>query len=166
MFLCVSKLLLPLPSIALLRLSSPSSLNPSPSLAQVLLKAIEFLYRHWDLLPEAQAEKLRLVILRSCYWRLLLHWSPAVRHFWCHLLAFRLHQRCCWSLSPSRRCSTPDAHSHLYTSSSSTSSPSPRYTLRGHHALTLHYSRLLSTHRSQPPTLSPSLLPRAHHRQP
>ncbi|KAL3926183.1 MAG: hypothetical protein SGPRY_003417 [Prymnesium sp.] len=62
------------------------------SCSSVLLKAIEFLYRHWDLLPEAQAEKLRLVILRSCYWRLLLHWSPAVRHFWCHLLAFRLHQ--------------------------------------------------------------------------
>lgn len=78
-----------------------------PTDPQVLLKAIEFLYRHWDLLPESQADLLRAIVLRSCYWKLLLHWSPAVRHFWCHLLAFRMHQRSSWSLRSTRQPENP-----------------------------------------------------------
>ena len=66
--------------------------------AQVLLKGIEFLYRHWDLLPEDQAIKLRGLILGDCYWRLLLHWAPAVRKFFAHLAVFRLCRPCMWSL--------------------------------------------------------------------
>jgi hypothetical protein len=55
--------------------------------AQCLLKSIEFMYRHWDLLPEPQADRMRARILRrddGPFWRLQLHWSPAVRKFWTH----------------------------------------------------------------------------------
>ena len=37
--------------------------------AQVLLKGLEFLYRHWDLLPEPQADRLRAIFLAGPYWR-------------------------------------------------------------------------------------------------
>ena len=69
--------------------------------AQVLLKGIEFLYRHFDLMPEQQATEFRNQILLpgGPYWRLLLHWSPAVRKFFTHLLVFRLRKPVCWSLS-------------------------------------------------------------------
>eukprot|EP00967_Tisochrysis_lutea_P005502 scaffold6580_cov29-Tisochrysis_lutea.AAC.3 len=44
----------------------------------VLLKACEFLYRHFDLLPDHQADKMRTIILRGCLHRLQLHWSAEV----------------------------------------------------------------------------------------
>ena len=68
---------------------------------QVLLKGLEFLYRHFDLLPEAQAIEMRQLILSSetdRYWRLLLHWSPAVRKFFLHLLIYRLRRPVCWTI--------------------------------------------------------------------
>ena len=68
--------------------------------AQVLLKGVEFLYRHWDLLPEDKANDLRELFLVGPYWRLLLHWSPAVRKFFAHLLVFRLQRPCGWSMPP------------------------------------------------------------------
>ena len=71
--------------------------------AQVLLKGIEFLYRHFDLLPESQANELRTLVLAPStdrYWRLVLHWSPAVRKFFLHLLVYRLRRPCCWSMAP------------------------------------------------------------------
>ena len=72
-------------------------------------------YRHFDLLPEPQANELRTLVtsgarssspdLRSLvplsterYWRLALHWSPAVRKFFLHLLVYRLRRPCCWSM--------------------------------------------------------------------
>jgi len=65
---------------------------------QVLLKACEFLYRHFDLLPDHQADKMRTIILRGCLHRLQLHWSAEVRSFFTHLLVFRLEQPCGWSV--------------------------------------------------------------------
>ena len=69
--------------------------------AQVLLKGIEFLYRHWDLLPETQADELRRIILRRHASRLQMHWSPQVRSFFGHLLVLRMELPCGWSMAAS-----------------------------------------------------------------
>ena len=65
---------------------------------QVLLKACEFLYRHFDLLPDHQADKMRTTMLRGCLTRLQLHWSAEVRSFFAHLLVLRLEQPCAWAV--------------------------------------------------------------------
>ena len=86
----------------------------------MLLKGIEFLYRHWDLLPEDQAIKLRGLLLGSAtstgvsiYWRLLLHWAPAVRKFFAHLAVFRLPRPCMWSLPIASHVALPELPPHL-----------------------------------------------------
>ena len=68
--------------------------NPS----QVTVKGVEFLYSIWDTIPQQHAELLvRQLLEDGTFVGLFLHWEREVRHFFSHLVAFRILQIQGWS---------------------------------------------------------------------
>jgi hypothetical protein len=68
--------------------------NPS----QVTVKGVEFLYSIWDTIPQQHAEVLvRQLLEDGTFGALCLHWEREVRHFFAHLVAFRILQVQGWS---------------------------------------------------------------------
>lgn len=65
---------------------------------QAVLKALEILFRHWELLPEVQADAFRRALLRrGLVQHLLLHWSMQTRRFFLSFLCYRLLRPRGWS---------------------------------------------------------------------
>lgn len=75
---------------------------------QAVLKALEIIFRHWELLPEVQADAFRRRLLRrGLVQHLLLHWSTQTRRFFLYFLCFRLLRPRGWSATRGKATPAP-----------------------------------------------------------
>ena len=90
------------PNAATLKISLPSPFCDYPfvngivmllqsDLNQVVIKAMELLYHHWDLLHDTHRHAFMQVMMsgEGCN-RLFLHWDMSVRQFFYYLVVYRL----------------------------------------------------------------------------
>eukprot|EP00940_MAST-03C_sp_MAST-3C-sp2_P002662 g2662.t1 len=64
---------------------------------QVVFKMLSFLYNMWDLLPEREANVIRVWILKEHFFSLFLHWAAVGREYFINLLLFRVLRKREWS---------------------------------------------------------------------
>eukprot|EP00948_MAST-09A_sp_MAST-9A-sp1_P000781 g781.t1 len=111
---CFNRERLPL-EIDMTLLSKAICILCSPGLPnQGTLKAIEFCYNIWDLLPETSANNLRQ-LFAACHHNLFFHWNAITRGFYINLLVFRLLKPCRWTDSRTHSLSSHKEHMRDYS---------------------------------------------------